>query len=353
MITITQIIEQMEDSEVDISDLTPMQLQSYRNQLKRLEGMCGAKMAETSTKDHYYDDEDVCKYIDTILNRGFNLETTALGDFPNFIDAQRLRRWTTMIAERVAASEFSAKKFRVHSLRLLRSNIAASKNLHDLRQAVNLMISPLELWRDHLATCDKYSEKNQKAETAEQTKYVDAILKRLEKSESLCKESKRVLDEIMGYYDEGMGDISLLRNCENAKKSQGLSDEQAASLFGINRKALQRLRKNIVLVTIEDVSYEEPSKAYWDDMAIAQKKTKEAFYKKKGMATTFAVGQVWLLQGHNVGTLMEVNELDNPSTVVYKDSFGVLVKCNETGESLDGISPSLLAIFPKHLNTNY
>lgn len=353
MITITQIIEQMEDSEVDISDLTPMQLQSYRNQLKRLEGICGAKMAETSTKEHSYDDDDVSKYIDTILDRGFNLEATALGDFSDFIDAQRLRRWSTLISERVAVSEFSVKNFRVYSLRLLRSNIAASKNLHDLRQAVNLMISPLELWRDHLATCDKYSEKNQKAETAEQTKYVNAILKRLEKSESLCKESKRILDEIIGYYDEGAGDIVLLRNCENAKKSQGLSDEQAASLFGINRKALQRLRKSVVLASTEDVSYKEPSKEYWDDMAEAQKRTKETFYKKKGLATVFVVGQVWLLQGYNVGTLIEVNELDNPPTVVYKDSFGMLVKCNEAGQSLDETSPSLLAIFPKHLNANY
>lgn len=258
------ILDQINAVEVDTDNMTAVQLQEFRKHLNRLDSAVGAKMGETSTKDHKYADAQVKEYIEGILEDGFNLRPTELSDVPEFVDAQRLRKWSELISCCVEHSSFGAKKFKIHSLRLLRSNIASAKTLHDLRKAINLMISPLQLWRDHVATCEKYSAKNIARNDKEIDQFVDKLLIEIANLKTVCAERKRVLDELVGCYDDGLSDIALLRNCEAAKKANNLSDEEVAKVFGITRIKLNRLRKSVVLVPTN--VQEGLPEDYWDSL---------------------------------------------------------------------------------------
>lgn len=231
----------------DPSALSQADLEAYRLQLAHIKKLCGTKMAETSTKQHFYDDADISAYIDAILEDGYNLQETELSDYPEFVDAQRLKRWSALIGERVELSCFGSKNFRVHSLRLLRSNIATAKTLHDLRKAVTLMISPLDLWNQHESLVQQYSPKNLAKNDKETDSYIDSLLIEIESKDKLLAERKRVIDSMLTVYQESDEDIAVLRNCESAKVEHNLSDTQAAELFGISRKKLLRLRADIDL----------------------------------------------------------------------------------------------------------
>lgn len=203
------------------------------------------KLAANSSRQHNYRDEDVTQYIDTILIRGFVLQPTRLSDFEAFEDAQTLKRWNSLIAERVEASEFSTTKFKSKALRLQRSAIAQAKTLHDLRQAVNAMIGPLTLLREHQALLEATSPEQVALENEEATAYTESVLLELEAMKALAEERGRILNEVMAVYDEGLEDVVLLRNCEAAKKQHKLTDVQAAKMFGISRQKLNRLRAEI------------------------------------------------------------------------------------------------------------
>ena len=241
------LVYDLSNDDTDVKNLSQEQLAAYRLNLLAIKKAVGAKMAETSTKEHIYDIEEVTEYIDSILEDGFNLQSTELSDEPQFVDAQRLTRWADLIAERVEASMFGAKQFKIHSLRLLRSKIAKAKTLHDLRQAVTVMIDPLQLWRDHCVLVQKTSRKQVAIDNKETDQYIDDLLLEIEAKDKLLAERKRVIDEICSVYSEGDSDIELLRNIERAKKEHNLSDTQAAKMFGISRKKLLTLRDKIDL----------------------------------------------------------------------------------------------------------
>ena len=241
------LVYDLSNDDTDVKNLSQEQLAAYRLNLLAIKKAVGAKMAETSTKEHIYDIEEVTEYIDSILEDGFNLQSTELSDEPQFVDAQRLTRWADLIAERVEASMFGAKQFKIHSLRLLRSKIAKAKTLHDLRQAVTVMIDPLQLWRDHCVLVQKTSHKQVAIDNKETDQYIDDLLLEIEAKDKLLAERKRVIDEICSVYSEGDSDIELLRNIESAKKEHNLSDTQAAKAFGISRTKLTALRESIDL----------------------------------------------------------------------------------------------------------
>jgi len=222
-----------------------------RRFLSKLMKDAATKMAETSTKEHDYDDDEIKDYIDCILENGFNLQETHLSDFPDFEDAQKLKRWSDLIGERVEASEFSAQKLKAKPLRTLRSAIAQAKTLHELRQAVNGMIGPLRLWRDHQALLEATSPKQVALENKEAMKYTESVLLELEAMTELAEERKRVLNELLSFYTEDASDIVLLRNCEMAKKQHCLSDQQAAQMHGISRTKLVKLRTEITLSELQ------------------------------------------------------------------------------------------------------
>lgn len=244
---IDTILYNLSNDGTDPKQLSQAELEAYRLSLAAIKKAVGAKMAETSTKEHNYDDDEVKEYIDGILEDGFNLQATELSDEPKFVDAQRLKRWEDLIAERVEASPFGAKKFKIHSLRLLRSNIAKAKTLHELRQAVALMIDPLQLWNDHCVLVQKTSRKQVAIDNKETDQYIDSLLIEIEEKDKLLVERKRVIDELYSVYSEDDSDIALLRNIENAKTEHNLSDTEAAKVFGCSRKKLLTLRDKIDL----------------------------------------------------------------------------------------------------------
>lgn len=245
--TLETILYQLSNDGTDPKSLTEEQLKAYRLDLAAIKKAVGVKMSETSAKDHIYDDADVSEYIDDVLEDGFNLVETELSDVPELIDAQHLKRWADMIAERVEASSFGSKKFKIHSLRFLRTNIARSKTLRELRQAVTMMISPLQLYRDHCVLVQKTSAKQQALDNKETDQYIDSLLIEIEEKDKLLAQRKRVIDEICSVYSEGDSDIELLRNIESAKKEHNLSDTEAAKVFGCSRKKLLTLRNKIDL----------------------------------------------------------------------------------------------------------
>ena len=215
-----------------------------RRFLSKLMKDAATKMAETSTKEHDYDDDQVKAYIDCILNNGFNLQKSQLSDFE---DAQKLKRWSDLIEERVEASEFSAQKLKAKPLRTLRSAIAQAKTLHELRQAVNGMIGPLQLWREHQALLEATSPEQVALENKESMKYTESVLLELEDMTKLAEERGRVLNKLLSFYSEDDSDIAILRKCETAKKEHCLSDHQTAQMFGISRTKLLKLRTEITL----------------------------------------------------------------------------------------------------------
>ena len=244
---IDTILYNLRNDGTDPKQLSQEELAAYRLSLAAIKKAVGAKMAETSTKEHIYDLEEVTEYIDSILEDGFNLIETELSDYPEFIDAQKLTRWSDLIAERVAASPFGAKNFKIHSLRLLRSNIAKAKTMHELRQAVTMMIGPLQLWNDHYLLVQKTSRKQVAIDNKETDQYIDSLLIEIEEKDKLLAQRKRVIDEICSVYSESDSDFDTLRNIESAKKEHNLSDTQAAKMFGISRKKLLTLRDKIDL----------------------------------------------------------------------------------------------------------
>ena len=244
---IDTILYNLSNDSTDPKALSQEELDAYRLSLAAIKKAVGVKMAETATKEHNYDIDEVTEYIDNILEDGFNLQATELSDEPKFVDAQKLKRWEDLIAERVELSPFGSKKFKIHSLRLLRSNIAKAKTLHDLRQAVTLMIGPLELYRDHCVLVQRTSAKQVAIDNKETDKYIDELLLEIEAKDKLLAERKRVLDEILTVYNEQDEDLLLLSNIESAKKQHNLSDTEAAKVFGCSRKKLLALRERITL----------------------------------------------------------------------------------------------------------
>ena len=240
-----EILYQIENNLIKPETSDPDDLLAYRRVLLNLMKIASVKMAETSGKAHNYDDDEVKAYIDRILENGFKLEMTNLSDFSDFEDAQKLKRWSELIWERVEASEFSAQKWKAKPLRLLRSAIAQAKTLHELRQAVNRMIGPLQLWREHRALLEATSPEQLALENEAAMKELETVLLESESHRKLADERGRVINELLSFYSEDDSDIALLRNCETAKKEHDLSDQQAAQMFGISRTKLLKLRTEI------------------------------------------------------------------------------------------------------------
>lgn len=236
---VDSLVQELNSLCVDVTTLDEEELKTYRLQLAKIKTLAGGLMAETSTKEHHYNTDEVKEYINQILIDGYNLKPTELSTNPKFKDAQKLKRFTTIIAECVEASPFSAKNFTVAHLQGLRKNIAASKTLHELRQAVKLMIEPLIYFLQQQDESDLIEEL---------TNEVDSLTQ-------IAEERKRVIDELVGCYDSDCQDIETLKLCEAAKKRHNLSDEQAAKVGGISRKKLLKLRADIELngFMLEDV----------------------------------------------------------------------------------------------------
>lgn len=230
---IDSLVEELNSFCVDTESFDEESLKAYRLQLVRIKNLAGGLMAETSTKEHNYNTEEVKEYIKQILLDGYNLKATELSANPRMLEAQKLKRFEALIKECVedSSSPFCAKNFKVEHLEGLRKNIVASKTLHELRQAVKLMIAPLSYYQEQKLWLDEIDMLNDE---------IDSLTK-------IAEERKRVIDEIVGAYDADCQDMQTLKLCEQAKAKHKLSDEEAAKVGGISRKKLLRLRKDIQL----------------------------------------------------------------------------------------------------------
>ncbi|MDB5742523.1 MAG: hypothetical protein JWR68_838 [Polaromonas sp.] len=249
---IDDLLIKLSDISCNPDNLSSTELKARRLSLIRLNKQIHKKLAETSTKVRIsYDNTDIENYIDQILSDGFNLKKTEPSDHQEFIDAQKLTLWTASISDRVEASEFGSKRFKIDSLRLQRSAIASAKTLHELRQAVKQMISPLQLYREYLILKQATSSAQLMEDNEAAMTELERVLLELEAEQKVSKERKRILDSILCVYQEHDEELVLLRNCESAKKQHNLSDTQAAEMFGISRKKLLVLRK--------DITFNEPA----------------------------------------------------------------------------------------------
>ena len=236
---VDSLVQELNSLCVDVTTLGEEELKTYRLQLAKIKTLAGGLMAETSIKEHHYNTNEVREYINQILIDGYNLKPTELSTHPKFKDAQKLRRFTTIITECVELSPFSANNCTITDLQGLRKNIAASKTLHELRQAVKLMIEPL-------AYTLAYQDESD---------LIDELTDEVDRLTQVAEERKRVIDELVGCYEDVDQDVQTLKLCEAAKKQHNLSDEEAAKVGGISRKKLLRLRKDIQLsdFMLEDV----------------------------------------------------------------------------------------------------
>ena len=96
--------------------------------------------------------------------------------------------------------------------------IASAKTIHELRQAVKLIIDPLAYYR----------------EQTEQKDLIEFLTTSLDESDKINSEYKRIVSELVGCYEGACKDLETLRLCEAAKKQHDLSDEEAAKVGGIS-----------------------------------------------------------------------------------------------------------------------
>jgi hypothetical protein len=240
-------INALVSSDANPKEMGAEQRRAYQKQLSSMMKIARAKMAETSTKENDYDEAIVTAYIDKVLEDGFALIKTELSSQPGLEDAQRIKRWAELIGERVELSPFGKKQFKVQSLRLLRSNIAKATTLSDLRQAVILMIGPLEFYREYLAEREQLA-----ADSKETMNYFGTLLIDIAEKDKLLAERGRVLKEILAVYSEDDSDHAVLRNIESAKKQHNLSDTEAAAWYGVSRRRLQTLREKLIPLDDEE-----------------------------------------------------------------------------------------------------
>ena len=224
------VVQELASLHVDTTMMDDNALRVYRLQLNKIKTLSGGLMAKTSTKKHDYNTKEVEAYIKQILSDGYALKATELSSNPAFVEAQKINRFSDLIKECVKSSPFGTS-FNVPHLKGLCKHIASSNTLHELRQAVKLIIEPLRYFR----------------EQEDQSELIDQLTTEVDELSSIADERKRVIDEIVGAYEDADKDVQTLRLCESAKLLHGLSDEEAAKVGGISRKKLLSLRKNITL----------------------------------------------------------------------------------------------------------
>lgn len=144
----------------DVEAMSETEISDHRVEIIRLRHHLNVKLGETATERAAAPDEaDVATHITRILEDGFRLLDTGLAQSGEFRDIQNDRRYASLIRVLVEASPFAEKRFKIHDLRLQRSEIARSKTIHELRQAVRRMIGPLRLHRDACGTeavCERF-----------------------------------------------------------------------------------------------------------------------------------------------------------------------------------------------------
>lgn len=228
-------------TEHGIQGMNEQQVLEHRKAILQLAKQVRSALANTSTKEHSYNDEDVMLYIQDVLNRGYALEATKLSHNTMFEDAQHLTWWKHIIKACVQQSLFSAKKFKVAPLAVQRADIEQSTTLHELRQNVKAMIGPLELYRETI----REPEAIEYALTTE-----DQLIVEIEQLTLEVNEYKRIVAEMTNLYDEPL--IAKREKQEQVdavdafKKEHNCTNEEACKVFNMSISTLKRMRKELL-----------------------------------------------------------------------------------------------------------
>lgn len=241
MVDFKQLSEKLSElTQYGVSGMSPTEVKEHRNKILALNKQCKEALAQTSLKEHNYDDSLVMNYIIKVLSAGYNLEETKLSQDNSLADAQKLTRWKALIKACVQNSEFSYANFKIKELLYQRNAIEHSSTLHELRQNVKAIIGPLKMYRE-------YNKPEQTIEYEISTE--DKLLIEVEQLKAVVVEQRRVIDAITDVYNDGvMKGLDVVRKVKAIdafKQEHSCSDEQACKVFNISRMTLSRYRKDI------------------------------------------------------------------------------------------------------------
>lgn len=234
------VLNTLDKIEIEASDTDNKVLKIIRIQLQTAKKQIGKLMSDTSTKDiqailDTYEEGEIEEYIDCIVEGAWLADAAKAKFIAEHEDIQQLRIFGDYIKKAVEASPFGLRKFKIKHLQSIRTKLAASKTIHELRQWCKMMAAQLEYYR---------GIEEELKDTKESVEWLTSETERMYK---ITEEAYRVANCVVPYYDAGMNDIALLKNIENAKKANNLSDTEAAKLFGVSRTKLLALRKEIQL----------------------------------------------------------------------------------------------------------
>lgn len=234
------VLNTLDKIEIEASDTDNKVLKIIRIQLQTAKKQIGKLMSDTSTKDiqailDTYEEGEIEEYIDCIIEGAWLADVAKAKFIAEHEDIQQLRIFGDYIKKAVEASPFGLRKFKIKHLQSIRTKLAASKTIHELRQWCKMMAAQLEYYR---------GIEEELKDTKESVEWLTSETERMYK---ITEEAYRVANCVVPYYDAGMNDIALLKNIENAKKANNLSDTEAAKLFGVSRTKLLALRKEIQL----------------------------------------------------------------------------------------------------------
>lgn len=244
-----EVLNSLDMVDIDSKDTDSHILKVLRIKLQTAKQKIGKLMADTSTKDYNqilaeFEDGEIEEYITDILESTWEADASKARSFYDYEDIQNLRCLGDKIKTALEASPFGIKNFKIKHLQSLRTKLAASKTIHELRQNCKIMAAQLEYYRASEAAIEELTEMNK------------WMSKEIENLHSVAEEAYRVVNGVVPFYDASMDDIALLKNIESAKRNNNLSDTEAAKLFGVSRTKLLTLRKDIHIESLTDEELE-------------------------------------------------------------------------------------------------
>ena len=254
-----EVLNSLDMVDIDSKDTDNHVLKVLRIKLQTAKQKIGKLMADTSTKDYAqiladFEDGEIEEYITGILESTWEADASKARSFYDYEDIQNLRCLGDKIKAAVEVSPFGVKNFKIKHLQSLRTKLAASKTIHELRQNCKIMAAQLEYYRASEAAI---------AELTEMNKWLS---KETDKLHRVAEDAFRVVNGVVPFYDAGMDDIALLKNIESAKNNNNLSDTEAAKLFGVSRKKLITLRKDIHIESLTEEEIEAIRSEYKSEM---------------------------------------------------------------------------------------
>lgn len=229
----------------DCSVMSEEVLAQYRKDMAKVQSKAQEGLSKTARKELNFDEKEISNYIDWVLQRGFELVETNPGDAPKMNDAQKVKRYRTLIKECVVASPFGESNFKIDELRVQRKSIEESENLHELRQNIKAMIPVLKLYREFQALRADYKKIMDFTDEWVSVQEHDEVLLELEREKELSEVRKHAVDALIDDLycpSTEMSDEELLQAVDTFKVMHKCNDDKAAKFYSTSRSKISRLR---------------------------------------------------------------------------------------------------------------